>query len=188
MWTTITLDLLVPPLPAPPRTGLSPTGPCGVTLTVCMVLGPTDTTVAGGWAGRGKDTVPDAPLLLAEEDLGAFMVLTVTTRGPVPCPAATVRVTTVMEPGLVTKSGAAEAWGDVVAAGLPTARPQVLGGPIPMLLLPLLPIPDPLLPSPLTLPPTECVMILAPALPSWRICIAALPGVPPVLGLTCTVW
>lgn len=82
----------------------------------------------------------------------------------IPCPAATVRVTTVIEPGLLTKSGA-EACGVVVTvAGLPTPRPQVLGGPIPTLLLPLLlPTPDPLLPRPPTLPPTECVMILAPA-------------------------
>lgn len=84
LWTTMTLDLLAPPLPAPPRTGLSPTGPWGVTLTVWIVLGPTDTTVAGAWAGRGKDTPPAVPVLLADEDFGAFIVLTVTTRGPVP--------------------------------------------------------------------------------------------------------
>lgn len=67
MCTTITLDFV------PPNTGRSPAGPCGVTLTVCIVFGPTDTTVAG--AGVRP------PLT---EAFGALMVFTVTTRGPVP--------------------------------------------------------------------------------------------------------
>lgn len=44
-----------------------------MTRTVCIVLGPTDTTVAGVGV-----------LTLLTDDLGALMVFTVTTLGPVP--------------------------------------------------------------------------------------------------------
>lgn len=132
-----------------------------------MVFGPTDTTVAGVGV-----------LTLLTDDLGALMVFTVTTLGPVPWPAATVRVTTVMVPELVvtTYKGAPLPWGELGGKmgvrptrrpepPVPTFMPVVLVG---VMMVEVVEVAPPAVPVP-PAPPTECVMILAPVLPSWRI-------------------